>query len=184
MKSPSLLLFLALALCACGGGQTAPAAEPRATNTETAEDPPNPMPVAEPIAGADWTPHLPELDNPSLTVRVDGPAPVEEGGRAFETRVTVTNDGDEAAVVEQASVVFDVWAADGERTACARQGEPGPAPELGPGERHELRVVALCAFPDPGEYTVRTYVSFEAEAEDGSIAVERYYAGGRDVVIR
>ncbi len=189
-RNPLLLGAALLATTACGSEPAT--ATPRASassgasTSASAAEPPPPMPVAELQRGADWVPHLPALDNPSLTVRVEGPAAIAEvdaGAAPFETRVLVTNTGDEAAEVETARVRFDVWAADGDRDPCALQGDPGPAPLLEPGEAHELRVIAVCPFPEPGDYEVRTYVSFAAEAVDTSLEIERYYAGRAEVAV-
>jgi len=182
MRLTMTLLTLPFLLAACGGADP----QPRTAGDGEAEaaENPNPMPVAE--TGADWVPRAPRLDNPSLTVRVDGPTPVEEPSQsmAVETRVTITNEGDEAAEVDTAYVAMDAWAADGARTPCAQQGDPGEPPLLEPGEAHQLRVVALCSLGAPGTYELRTYVAFTADAIDGSLEVERYYAGRHEIQVR
>lgn len=167
----------------CGGSN-----EPASSST-TVPTNPEPMPVAETVDGPDQLVLEPYPDRPELTVRVDGPGPVpldetvtSPTGR-FATRLLVQNGGDEAAVVDQAHVSFEVWGEDGSRNACTRIPEPGATPLLEPGEAHVLRAETVCSFPSPGEYEVRTYVSFDAEALDGSHDIERYYAGRREIAV-
>lgn len=187
---PLIFASALLGATACGGPTSSSATDRRPADdapaaADTSGD------AAEPdVTVTTWVPQVPSLDDPELSVRVDGPDPVPvtepviaPDGR-FETRVLVTNQGDEPAEVERAHVAFDVWSEDGQRTPCTRPEQPGPPPLLEPGEAHELQARAVCTFPGPGDYEVRTYVTFDAEALDGSLEVERYYAGRTRLAVR
>lgn len=187
----ALLASASLGLSACGGGD-AETNEPAASDTSGDDSltdvavNPEPMEVADPTPAA-WAVHIPDLDDPNLTVRVEGPSPAGDptvGAVPFQTRVLITNTGTEAAEIEQAHVAFDVWKEDGTRHACTRQGSPGEAPRIDPGEAHELLATAVCDLPTEGEYEIRTYVSFDAESDDEGLMIERYYAGRHELTVR
>lgn len=195
MKTKTITLLFAcasLVLSACGGASTSTTSTAANSSSGDSYGQPAPLPAltAEVTPNADWEVRTPRPDNPELTVRVDGPdpVPVTEDVQApwglFETELVVTNDGDEAARIEQAYVSFDVWSEDGERTRCTPIAPLGTEPLVEPGEAETLRARSKCSFPGPGEYEVRTYVSFDADAIDGSLEVERHYAGRREVTVR
>lgn len=208
----ALPLALTLALAACGGadggGETGDAAETATAGGAAAE----PSEGADEGAATDETregtagPVLPDdgdwiavenalamIGDPNLNVYVDGPRPTEldhyethdVGSVPYQARLLVVNEGTAPAEIEQAHVAFSLWREDGEHLPCTRRiGDEDTAapPVVDPGEAHELRTMAICAFPEPGEYEVRAYVRFGAE-ELGTdeVDLERYFAGRYEV---
>ena len=183
MTRTLITIASALALAACGGSAertegTAPrGSEATAGAARTA---PSPERAASAVEG-----------KPIVTVRVEGPRAVEDraegevrvGATRYEAIVRMQNEGDRPAALELAHVDFEAWSADGQRIACVPIAEQtlGAPPLLQPGEHHSLRALAVCHFPEPGEYEVRSYVSFAAEQPRSDWELARYYAGATPV---
>lgn len=172
------IVALAAGLAACGASASS---EPSTSLAEPHEragtmeakpgDSQQPSTLTAPIAyGA----------HPSLSVYVEGPKPI--GGQsgidatagAYQTEITIVNEGEAPAEVEQARVWFEVWHGE-QRLPCAQERFFEAPPTLEPGESHTFQVRAGCPLPEPGEYEVRAYLAFGAEGE--GIDLERYFAG-------
>lgn len=117
--------------------------------------------------------------DPLLTVYVAGPDPaanLDAAAGAFDTIVTVVNEGAVPARLGTARAYFEVWVGD-ERRDCATV-DPIEAPLfLLPDESYTWETRARCPVlnGERDDVEVRTYVHFGAAG--GDIAVERHYAG-------
>lgn len=179
MTRSLMILAASFALSACGGD-----AERRADRgvTEGTATAPGQTTGAERAS----SPSAPE-GKPIVTVRVEGPMAVDPqmqgqhrvGATRYEAVVRMHNEGDRPAELSLAHVDFEAWSEDGQRIACVSVGEStlDNPPLLQPNEMHSLRSAAVCHFPEPGEYEVRAYVSFGAEAPEADLELARYYAG-------
>lgn len=198
-RAPAWLAALSLAgsLAGCGGSADEPSREataaPAAAGSEEVAGPRD-------DEGADGDDYrllddiLALFGNPNLTVYADGPRPVEledygeveAGAHGFRAAIRVVNEGSTPAEIATAHIAFEVWGDGERRLACSPPlGEESLAqpPVLEPNEAHELAAVAACPFPGPGDYEVRSYVSFEAIEPRGDFEIERHYAGTYELTV-
>ncbi|HJL17297.1 MAG TPA: hypothetical protein RMH99_16640 [Sandaracinaceae bacterium LLY-WYZ-13_1] len=177
-----LPLLLALVLGACAGSEEADAetsaSRTQTTGAEVEETPAEDAPAADvPEGGRTYA------ANPLLNVYVQGPDPAPgealegEAPDEYRASIVVTNTGDAPVGVEYAHIHFELWHRD-EMVACQPDDRSvlleGPA-QLGPGEAHTYQATLECDLPGAGEFEVRAYMSFGAEAP--TFERERHYVG-------
>ena len=164
---------VAFAVVAIGLGACGSAGAGRHTTTAADEA------KASGKASDDESPGVSYGADPLLTVYVAGPHPdanLDAAAGAFDTIVTVVNEGAVPARLGTARAHFEVWVADQQRD-CATV-DPIEAPLfLLPYESYTWETRALCPVTNGelDDVEVRTYVHFGAAG--GDVAVERHYAG-------